>query len=484
VTWLVLHDVEVGGRPGVDVRVEDDVVVAVGVAGDVATAGAEVVDGRGGALLPGLHDHHLHLLALAARMGSVELDPAPSGPAADALLAGAAVAGDASSWLRVGGYDEHRHGPLDRRRLDRLVGTRPVRVQHRSGLSWVVSTAGLEQLGPGVASEGEGSLADPIPPGGGEGVERDASGAATGWLHRLDAWVRDRVGPEAPDLAPVGARLAARGVTGVTDTTPSLADGSFELLVEARRSGALPQRLLVLGRDDDAGFEGWASLGPAKLVVDEHADTDIAALAERVRVARATGHGERRVALHCVTRVECVVAVAALGLAGALPGDRLEHASVLPEELDADLAAAGVVVVTQPAFVYERGDHYLSAVDEADRAVLYRQASLLAHGVGLAFSSDAPVAVPDPWLGIATASTRRTRSGTALGPVEAVAPGVALDRYLSPLDRPGGAARRVVAGAPADLCLLHVPIAEALRFPTAANVRATLVAGRLLEEPA
>jgi predicted amidohydrolase YtcJ len=484
VTGLVLHDVEVGGRTGVDVRVEDDVVVAIGAAGDVATTGAEVVDGRGGALLPGLHDHHLHLLALAARMGSVDLDTAPGAAAADVLLTGAAAVGDVTSWLRVGGYDEHRHGPLDRQRLDGLVGARPVRVQHRSGLSWVVATAGLERLGLGVTSDGEGSITDPTPPGGGEGVERDASGTATGWLHRLDGWVRDRVGPEAPDLAPVGARLAAAGVTGVTDTTPALVDGSLGLLVEARRSGALPQRLMVLGRDDDGGFEGWASLGPAKLVVDEHADTDIAALAARVRAARTTGLGERRVALHCVTRVECIVAVAALDLAGALPGDRLEHASVLPDELDADLAAAGVVVVTQPAFVYERGDHYLFAVDEADREILYRQASLLAHGVGLAFSSDAPVAAPDPWLGIATASTRRTRGGTALGSAEALAPQDALDRYLSRLDRPGGSARRVVAGAPADLCLLHVPLAEALRSPTAANVRATVMAGRFSGEAA
>jgi predicted amidohydrolase YtcJ len=479
VSALVLHDVEVDGRAGQAVRVEGSTVVAVGPVGDVPVAGAEVVTGAGGALLPGLHDHHLHLLALAARWGSVDLSHAGTPAEADELLA-ASVRGAGDRWVRAGGCDEHRHGLLDRARLDGLVGQRPVRVQHRSGLSWLVSTAGLERLGVGVGSAADGRLADPEPPGGGTGVERDGTGEATGWLHRLDGWLRDQVGPEAPDLAPVGERLAAVGITGVTDTTPSLAATSLELLVAARRAGAIPQHLVVLGRDDANGLDGWASLGPAKLVVDEHAEVDIEALAGRIRAARSTGGGHRRVALHCVSRVECVVAATALALAGALPGDRLEHASVLPTELDADLAAGGVVVVTQPAFVFERGDHYLSAVDVGDRPVLYRQASLLAHGVGLAFSSDAPVAAPDPWLGIAAACTRRTREGEVLGPQEALAPAVALDRYLAPVDAAGGAARRVAVGAPADLCLLHLPLDEALRAPAAANVRATFVAGRLV----
>jgi predicted amidohydrolase YtcJ len=479
VSALVLHDVEVEGRTGHAVRVEGDVVAAVGPPDDVPTAGAEVVDGAGGAVVPGLHDHHLHLLALAARMASVDLDAAGTPGELDALLSSGSD-GAADRWLRAGGYDEHRHGLLDRARLDGLVGRRPVRVQHRSGLSWLVSTAGLERLGIGVGAQADGLVNDPSPPGGGTGVERDDQGRATGWLHRLDGWVRDRVGPEAPDLAPVGERLAAAGVTGITDTTPSLPTGSLELLVAARRSGALPQHLQVLGRDDPTALDGWAALGPAKLVVDEHAEVDLEALAERIRAARTTGDGDRRVALHCVSRVECVVAATALDLAGALPGDRLEHASVLPTELDADLAAAGVAVVTQPAFVFERGDHYLAAVDADDRRVLYRQASLLAHGVGVAFSSDAPVAAPDPWLGIAAASTRRTREGEVLGPQEAVAPAVALDRYLAPLAAPGGPARRVVPGAAADLCLLHLPLADALRAPSVANVRATIVAGRLI----
>ena len=37
--------------------------------------GQPVLDGRGGLLLPGLHDHHIHLAALAARRASILCGP-------------------------------------------------------------------------------------------------------------------------------------------------------------------------------------------------------------------------------------------------------------------------------------------------------------------------------------------------------------------------------------------------------------------------
>ena len=73
-----------------------------------------VVRRRRGALLPGLHDHHLHLLAMAAgrplgRRGRRAPTRTRSTRALRAAHDGAAPRG----WLRVVGYDE-RHGPLDR----------------------------------------------------------------------------------------------------------------------------------------------------------------------------------------------------------------------------------------------------------------------------------------------------------------------------------------------------------------------------------
>ena len=90
---------------------------------------------RGGALLPGLHDHHLHLLALAARRAGVRVDEAPDPEAFDRAVLTGPVTRDhpgGRAWLRVTGYDEHRHGPLGRRRLDALGGP-PGRAGGRPG---------------------------------------------------------------------------------------------------------------------------------------------------------------------------------------------------------------------------------------------------------------------------------------------------------------------------------------------------------------
>ncbi len=143
---MILHDVEVEGVPGVDVRLEGDRVAEVGpdLVGGVAP-GEAVLDGHGGALLPGLHDHHLHLRALARARSSV-----PCGPPhvrrpedLDRVLHDAAAKTPAGAWLRGVGHDERRGGALDRRRLDALAPDHPVRIQHRSGHLWVLSSRAL-----------------------------------------------------------------------------------------------------------------------------------------------------------------------------------------------------------------------------------------------------------------------------------------------------------------------------------------------------
>ncbi len=467
VTALVVADAEVDGRR-VDVRVEGDGVTAVGPSVD--RSGAELVAAAGGALLPGLHDHHVHLLAMAARRAEIDLDGLTDPAAVDRALTSAVVAVEPGRWVRAGGYDEHRHGVLDRRRLDAVASGAAVRVQHRSGLSWILGSEGLRLVGVDPASRSPGP-AEPA------GVERGPNGSPTGWLHRLDGWLAERIPRPMPDLAPVGRALAAVGITGVTDATPRLGSVRLRALREAIGDGSLPARLVVLGADEPSEVAGWATLGPAKLLADEYVGLDPDSLAAAVAAAHAA---RRAVAIHAVTRAENVVAVGALTAGPPRPGDRIEHGSVLPPELDEALAVRGITVVVQPALVAERGDHHLATVEPADLGALHRAASLLAAGVHVAAGSDAPVTDVDPWAGIAAASTRRTRTGRQLGPAERVPAATALGWYLSDPHDPGGPARRVVPGAPADLCLLHVPLAAALARPTAEQVRATWVGGRLV----
>ena len=57
-----------------DVRIDDTHIAAVD-RGLAAGPGEPVLDAGGGALLPGLHDHHTHLLALASSLESLRCGP-------------------------------------------------------------------------------------------------------------------------------------------------------------------------------------------------------------------------------------------------------------------------------------------------------------------------------------------------------------------------------------------------------------------------
>ncbi|HXW35181.1 MAG TPA: amidohydrolase family protein, partial [Acidimicrobiales bacterium] len=214
--------------------------------------------------------------------------------------------------------------------------------------------------------------------------------------------------------------------------------------------------------------------GPVKLVVADHSSPDVDQVASDIAFAHDAG---RAVAVHCVTREAVVVALAAWQEVGVVPGDRIEHGSVIDDAAADVMSAVGLTVVTQPSFVFERGDDYLVEVDAIDQPYLYRCAALESAGVGVAGSSDAPFADLDPWRAMRAAVGRRTRRGQLLGAGEAISPRRALELFMGTPLRPAGPPRRVEVGAEADLCLLGAPLAEALDAFDAGLVRMTLRRG-------
>ncbi len=348
-----------------------------------------------------------------------------------------------------------------------------VRVQHRSGALWVLSSAALAQVGvPGGEAPGGETPAgrNEDLDAAGEGIERDGAGRPTGRLFRLDTWLRGRLANDRPaDLAAVGRRLVAFGVTGVTDCTPTPTADYFDTLAEAVRTGALPLRVAITGGPDLSDVRPPAPLhrGPVKIIITDHLLPSFGDLV--AWFTRAHGAG-RPVAVHCVTRAALLLALAVWQDVGSVTGDRIEHASVTPPDAIAAMARLSLTVVTQPAFIAARGDVYLRDVEPADRPDLYRCASLVSGGVEVGGSTDAPFGPDDPWLAIGAASERRAPSGAAVGSDRGLEAAAALGLFLGPLERPGGPARRVRPGAPADLCLLDVPLDVALREPTSRHV--------------
>ncbi|SON59407.1 N-substituted formamide deformylase [Mycobacterium simulans] len=417
----------------VDIRVGDRIEE---VGQDLAARRGEgVLDAGGGTVLPGLHDHHVHLRSAASALDSLSVGPPGVCTKEQLVQALSNAEPGPDGWIRAVGYHESVAGDLDRSSLDALVTNSPVRIQHRSGALWMLNSAALGRVG----------LPD----------------HPDGRLHSSDRGWSEVLRRRETNLAELSRRITATGVTGVTDATPDLdADDLVSLMVAHRRGEFRPRVRL---------------LSPGKIILqDDRLDLD--ALTTWITDHHSVGQA---VAVHCVTAAQLVVTIAALRTAGSHPLDRIEHAAVVPDDTLTDLAELGLTVVTQPNFVAERGDQYLTEVAAHEHGQLWRVASLLNAHVPVAFSTDMPFGAGDPWAAMRAAVHRTTPSGRILNGGECVSARTALMMFLGWSDRPGRA-RTVEIGEPGDLCVLTEPPAAALAELDAGMVAATIIGGELV----
>nr|WP_298693034.1 amidohydrolase family protein [uncultured Sphingomonas sp.] len=456
---MFIRDAELRGGDRVDVRIANGTIVEIGA---LCPADETVIRADGALLIPGLHDHHLHVAATAAAAASIRCGPPEIADAA-ALAGALGQAGD--GWLRGIGYHESVAGMIDRHWLDRVNRDRPVRVQHRSGRMWVFNSAGLDVLYRRAADAGDR-------------LERDAGGP-TGRLVDADAWLRRVLDGSPPSFAAIGKQLAHLGVTGITDMTVSNDWAMAEHFAREHAAGALPQRIVLAGTMRlAAGLSQGVALGPLKVHLHEAHLPDHDMLIADMKVAHVA---QRAVAVHCVTEVELVFALAAFAAAGTIGGDRIEHASIAPPALIEQIATLALIVVTQPNFVRERGDAYRCDLPQDIWPDLYRLATWKRYGVPLAAGTDAPFGDPDPWAAMAAAVDRRTAHGATIGADEALTPEAALDLFLAdPFDL--RRTRTVAIGGVADVCLLDAPWSVARAALSAERVDTTIIAGRIVHD--
>jgi predicted amidohydrolase YtcJ len=455
---MLIRDAEIWQGSRADLRLAGDTISAIGRL--TPHPGESVIEADGGALLPGLHDHHIHLAALAAKQASVVCGPPEVTD--EAALAARLAAAAGTGWIRGILYHESVMGLPDARTLDRLIAHRPLRIQHRSGRMWLLNSAGLSAL----------LERAPAPPG----LIRGAAGH-TGHLFDEDDWLRATLAARPPGFAAVSASLAGFGVTGLTEMSPRNEAVMAAHFAREMTSGALRQRVVLAGALSlsDAPAGPWR-LGPAKLHLHEAALPDFDEASDFI----AAAHGrERPVAIHCTTEVELVFALAALTAAGCRVGDRIEHGGIADDDHLARIAALGLAVVSQPHFIAERGDAYLRDVEPRHHADLYRLAGFARAGIVLAAGSDAPFGGSDPWAAMRAAVTRRTADGQVVGRNEALSPEAALALFLA-APQELSRQRRILPGEPADLCLLACPWQSARARLSADDVRITIIDGRLV----
>ena len=494
---------------------------------DAKAPGARLVAAGTAAIIPGIHDFHLHLVGMARARRTIRLEEARTFEALLAELSSASRALLPGTWVRGHGWNEAvlGGGPLER--LDEAVGDRAALLySHDSHSAWASAAA---RLAAGLSAE------TPDPSGG--RIERGRGGVPNGLLREsatdLVEAVAGRLRGPALDAAldEVLADLAALGVTGATDAGDTTADnGTGEYAMLGDRASLLfgaRSRLderIRLTVNIPAASIGQASLlrlrtgvalpgtatlraGWAKAYADgalgsrtaatfapylggHGSDAGILRLAPEqldgfAAAGRAAGIG---LAVHAIGDRGVAAALDAISRAPArmhgTPADRVEHAQLVrPADLTR-FAQLDVTASLQP--VHVASDRSLAETVWADRlADAYPWHSLAAAGARLAFGSDAPIETPNPWLGLYAAVHRRA-PGDGLPdwqPAEALEVKAALAAYTrGPAMALGRADEGLLSvGAVADLVVLNVDLATLLAADERlAEVRSvlTLVGGR------
>ncbi len=417
VSRLLLRDVRLGlGGSRTDVLLDGGRVAAIGP----GLTGGEVVDGRGGTVLPGLVDAHVHATQWAASRRRISLAGASSAAAAVAAVAREAGSDEPvmGHGFRDGTWPDRPHKDM----LERALPGRAVALFSNDLHTLWLSPAALRLIGrehpTGVLLENDCMAAT---------AELPSASVET-----LDHWVL-----EATDAA------AARGVTGivdyeysdtVTDWLRRLALRPPGVRVAAVVSRPLLDTAIARGHRTGDVVAPEITVGPYKLFVDGSLNTRTAYCHEPY--PGQDGHGLLELpfdtlvslmdkafrhgispAVHAIGDHANTLALDAFEKVGC-PG-RIEHAQLVRASDLPRFAALGVVASVQPA-------HQPDDRDVADRhwagrtSRAFPYAALLRAGATLEIGSDAPVAPLDPWDGIASAVARTDDTRPPWHPEQAI----------------------------------------------------------------
>jgi predicted amidohydrolase YtcJ len=455
------------------VAIRGDRIAALGAQAEVRSwigPRTEVFDPPDGAIVPGFVDAHLHFGAIARRALDVDCSCERATTIAELLarIADRAMALPDGCWIRAYGYDEslvvERRAPTPAD-LDRVAPRHPVRLLHRTGHAAVLNGAAFRALGmePRDAVFEPGRLLRDRMPKPGPATLRGLAGRAS----------------EA---------LAAAGVTTFHDVTPGQSAADVETLHDWTKAGVVLQRVAAYAESVKTVVdsrctrnERFAVPGVKIMVTEDTSAGDVAAAVAAADVAGA------QVALHAVEGGPLAIAVAALGAIGATAvrarRHRVEHASLCPPPLGAELAACGASVVTHPGFLTRFGGKYRAEIRPEQHDWLYPLRAFRTAGLHVALGSDAPIAPSEPLANIAAAASREDDRGIPIGPGQAIAASEALvmhTRHGAELAGSGDRFGVLREGLLADAVVLdRDPCAAPARDVATIGVRLTVVGGEI-----
>ncbi|MDF2990860.1 MAG: putative metal-dependent hydrolase with the TIM-barrel fold [Microbacterium sp.] len=465
-----------------------DLVIANGRIADIAPTGnlrptGLVAEGDGGWLLPGLWDHHVHVLQWALAADRVPLGEVGSARDAAAVMALAPETEGrrVGSGFRDGLWPDRPSVEL----LDAMTGGVPTYLINADVHSVWMNSAAFRR----------------------EGFEVTASGI----VREEDAFeISRRLNAVAPDIADraverMSRTAATRGVVGLVDLDMTWNDEPWQRRV-ARGFDSLRISYGTYPHDlDRAISEGLRTgdrvrgarhdlvrVGPLKAITDGSLGTRTAACAHHYpgevgnhglltiapddlveMMSRAAAAG-LECAIHAIGDVANAHALDAYALTVAV--GTIEHAQLVAHADIPRFARLGVAASVQPEHALDDRD-MTDAIWAEQSAQPYPLRALVDSGANVRFGSDAPVAPLDPWAAMASAVFRTRDGRDAWHPHERVD----IDTAIAASTAGGSTAPAEISpGALADLVIVGAdPRSADERGLRAMPVRTTLLAGRV-----
>ena len=486
------------------------------------------IDARGRTMIPGLIDAHLHVMQVGFAALTLDLSDTKSLAEAQAKVRAFAAAHPDRAWIVGRGWNQEIWGLRDEAgrgrfptaaELDAAVSGRPVWLERVDGHAGWANTAALTVAGVTAATKDPaGGRIDRLPGGKPAGVLVDDAAQLVGRLvpaPRADD--RDLAFDTAQRL------LFARGLTAVTDMGTSIEDWqtfrragdlgrlrlrvmSYALGIEAMAliggPGPTPwlydDRLRLNGiklyADGALGSRGALLKAPYADALQTRGIARIGDVQLKNLMSRAAMDGFQ-LAIHAIgDGANAEVLDAIEDMQATYKGDRrwrIEHAQIVDPADIPRFGKLGVIASMQP--IHQVSDRTMAEarLGPARLAGAYAWKSLAAGGARLAFGSDAPVELPDPFAGMAAALTREDAAGQPFGgwqPQERIDRAAALAGYTSGAAWAGFAERkfgRLAPGLRADFVLIDVdPLLAAPSALRNAQVLETWIGGeKVFEAP-